>query len=384
MRRSIFVLCAAVLSLPFLGCRGKTASLDIPRSETAKKIDEIVRDYLGDGRQPGIAVALIEDGAVSWQGQYGLADRDGKIPVSARTLFEVGSLSKLMTCSAVLQLSERGQVDLDRPFVEYVPDFSIRSTFDTGAEAITVRMLLTHRSGLMADDDAWETTSPERYLYRALLPYLKDKSLMSEPGRVMRYSSFGYHLLGLLVERVSGVDYASYMRENLLLPLGMEDASFDYTTLDAGLLARAYGYNAAWDKIPLDEIRPAGSLRTGVVELARFATMILNGGVSDGRAVLAPESVAAMTAVQSVEGMDAPGSRMSLGFFVDGVRPPAEGGGNAEILYHFGSGRHRSMLVLAPGARKGVLLCANDWSVARSKPDLFSRVRAVFTESASR
>lgn len=384
MRKSLFVLCVAILSLHFLGCQGKAASIDIPRSEAAKKIDECVRDYLGDGRQPGIAVALIDDGVLSWQSQYGLADRDGKAPVTDRTLFEVGSLSKLMTCAAVLQLSERGLVDLDRPFVEYVPDFSIHSPFTTGAEAITVRMLLTHRSGLMADDDAWETTNPERYLYRALLPYLRDKRLMSQPGRVMRYSSFGYHLLGLLVERVSGVEYASYMRDNLLLPLGMENASFDYAAVNAELLACAYGYNPAWDKIPLDEIRPAGSLRTSVAELSRFAIMILNGGGIDGLRVLTPESVAEMTAVQSVEGMDFPGDSMALGFFVETVRPGAEGGEPSIILYHFGSGRHRAMLALAPNGSRGVILCADDWSVARSKPDLFSRVRAVFTEHASR
>ncbi|PKL24073.1 MAG: hypothetical protein CVV47_12500 [Spirochaetae bacterium HGW-Spirochaetae-3] len=384
IRKSISVICIAVSFLQLAGCRGKTAQAGIPRSEEAREIDRIVRDYLVNGEQPGIAVAMVDGGVLSWQGRYGLADRDRKVPVTDRTLFEVGSLSKLLTCAAVLRLAERGLVDIDRPFVEYVPDFSIGSPFPTGVEAITVRMLLTHRSGLMADDDAWETTRPERYLYRALLPYLLDKSLQSQPGRVMRYSSFGYHLLGLLVERVSGVEYAAYMRDNLLGPLGMDEASFDYASVNPDLLARAYGYNAAWDKIPMDEIRPAGSLRTSVGELTRFALMILNGGSIDGRVVLEPESVAEMMVIQSVDDMDAPGDRMTLGFFVETVRSATEGGEDSVILYHFGSGRHRSMLALAPKSKKGVILCANDWSVARSKPDLFSRVRTVFTEHASR
>lgn len=384
VRRSLLVLCVAIVSLPLLGCRGKSGSPDVPRSQAAKELDECIRGCLGKDGQPGISVALIEDGALSWLGRYGLADRDRKVRVSDRTVFEAGSLSKLFTCAAVLQLAERGLVDIDRPFVDYVPDFSIGSAFPTGAESITVRMLMTHRSGLMADDDAWETTHPERYLYRALLPYLRDKQLLSQPGQVMRYSSFGYHLLGLLVERVSGVEYAAYMRDNLLKPLGMDEASFDYTTLEAGNVARAYGYNPAWDKIPLDEIRPAGSLRADVGDLARFALMILNGGGVDGRAVLTSESVSKMTAVQSTEGMDAPGDPMALGFFADTLRPASGSAEDTVVLYHFGSGRHRTMLVLAPSLRKGVVLCANDWSVTKSRPDLFSRVRATFLEHASR
>lgn len=384
MRRSFLVLCVAIVSLPLLGCRGKSGLPDVPRSEAAKELDECVRDCLGKGGQPGVAVALIEDGAVSWQGRYGLVDRDRKVRVSDRTVFEAGSLSKLFTCAAVLQLADRGLIDIDRPFVDYVPDFSIGSTFPSGAESITIRMLLTHRSGLMSDDDEWETTHPERYLYRALLPYLRDKRLQSQPGRVMSYSSFGYHLLGLLVERVSGVEYAAYMRDNLLKPLGMAEASFDYTTLEAGNVARAYGYNPAWDKIPLDEIRPAGSLRAGAGDLARFALMILNGGCVDGRSVLSRESVALMTTPQSTEGMDAPGDPMALGFFADTLRPASGSAEDTAVLYHFGSGRHKTMMVLVPSLRKGIVLCANDWSVTRSGSDLFSRVRTVFLEHASR
>lgn len=335
-------------------------------------------------RAPGIAVALIEEGKLSWEGYYGLADRAGKIPVSATTMFEAGSLSKLFTCAAVLQLQARGLIDLDRPFLEYVPDFSVGSDYPSGAEAITIRMLLTHRSGLMSDDDEWETTHPERYLYRALLPYLRDKRLSSEPGRAMRYSSFGFNLLGLLVERVSGLDYALYMERNILGPLGMEGASFDYETLEAADLARAYGYNKAWDKIPLDEIRPAGSLRATAGGLAQFAVMILNGGRIEDSVVLSPTAEAAMTAIQPVEGMDVPGDTMALGFFAERLPSGVAGSQGATILYHFGSGRHRTMMVLVPSRRAGLVLCSNDWSVDRSPADLFARVRGIFQKQVLR
>lgn len=384
MRLSIPVICIGLLSVSLAGCGETATSHNVPRSKAARAIDTCIRASPGMDKAPGVAVALIEDGKLSWEGHYGLADREAKVPVSDKTLFEAGSLSKLFTCAAVLQLEDRGLIDIDRPFIEYVPDFSIGSTFPTGAEAITVRMLLTHRSGLMTDDDAWETTCPERYLYRALLPYLRDKQLLNEPGKVMLYSSFGYHLLGLLVERVSGVDYASYMRSNILVPLGMDGASFDYDSLQTSDVARPYGYNVAWDKIPMDEIRPAGSLRAAAGELARFAIMVLNGGDIEGRTVLSGPAVEAMTAVQSVEGMDSPGDAIALGFFAGHLPASGADSQGTMVLYHFGSGRHRTMMVLLPSRKAGLILCANDWGVTKTNPDLFSSVRAVFQDQASR
>lgn len=322
---------------------------------------------------PGIAISMIDGEDGQWDGCYGTADRDTGRPVQEDTIFELGSISKLFTCAAVLQLQEQGLVDLDHPLKEYLPEFDVPSPFPQGAEAITVRMLMTHHSGLMMDDDPWETTVPERFLYRALLPHLKTKPLLFPPGERMHYSSFGVHLLGLLVERRSGIPFSRYMKEKLLEPLDMPLASFDVLDLPGDRMAVPYGYAILWDAIPKDEIRPGGSLRAPVAEVAHFAAMILAGGDYKGRRVLAPESVREMTRIQNGGNALDQGARVALGFMVEpaflkGVSPD-----ELPVLFHYGSGRTRSLLVVVPAWKQGLVLSCNDYAVTDASYNLLAK-----------
>jgi len=323
---------------------------------------------------PGISIALMDDAGTSWSSSFGIADRESRRPVDPKTIFEMGSISKLFTCAAILQLREQGLVDLDRPIRDYLPGFDSLSGFSSGAEAITVRMLMTHHSGLMTDDDPWETSVPERYFYRAVFEHIKDKPLLFPPGQRMHYSTFGVNLLGLLIEQRSGLEFARYMREKLLLPLDMPSASFDVHELDPDRLVKAYQYHPVWDLIPMEELRPAGSLRAPVPEVAHFATMILAGGEYRGRRLLSRESVAEMTRIQNRDNCLDEGARVALGFMAEPRFLKTGAEREVAILYHFGQARTKSLLLLIPAWRKGLVLSCNDYGVTDSSYDLFSKV----------
>ena len=323
---------------------------------------------------PGISITLVDDAGASWSSTSGLADRGSRRPVDAGTIFEMGSISKLFTCAAVLQLREQGLVDLDRPIRDYLPGFGSVSGFASGAEAITVRMLMTHHSGLMTDDDPWETSAPERYFYRAVFEYIKDKPLLFPPGQRMHYSTFGVNLLGLLIEQRSGMEFARYMREKLLLPLDMPHASFDVRDLDPDRVAKAYHYHPVWDLIPMDEIRPAGSLRAPVQEVAHFATMILAGGEYGRRRLLSRESVAEMTRLQNRDNCLDGGARVALGFMAEPRFLKTGADREVDVLYHFGQARTKSLLLIIPAWKKGLVLSCNDYAVTDASYDLFSKV----------
>jgi CubicO group peptidase (beta-lactamase class C family) len=346
------------------------------------EIDRFRRPY----GEPGISIVTVDAEGPSWIFSTGIADRETGRRMDEGTLFELGSISKLFTCAAVLQLRERGLVDLDRPIKAYLPEFEVVSKFPEGAEAITVRMLMTHHSGLMMDDDPWETTEPERYFYRAVLPHLKDKPLLFPPGERMHYSSFGINLLGLLIERRSGIAFSQYMNEHLLKPLDMPAASFDFRELPAGHLATPYGYLSAWDAIPMDEIRPAGSLRAPVSEVGHFVAMILAGGEFKGKRVLSRESVAEMIRIQNGGNCLDPGARVALGFMAEPCFLKQSSPDEIDVLYHYGAGRTKSLLVLVPAWKQGLVMSCNDWAVTDAAYDLFSKawswyLRTLFAEA---
>ncbi|HWQ08054.1 MAG TPA: serine hydrolase domain-containing protein, partial [Holophaga sp.] len=388
LRRSTLVLAAGLLL-------SASAAADTPAARATPNIDatfvplitaEIAR-HRSAYNDPGISIALMDDAGTSWSSSFGCADRESGRPVDAETIFEMGSISKLFTCAAVLQLREQGRVELDRPVRDYLPGFDAASGFASGAEAITVRMLMTHHSGLMMDDDPWETSVPERYFHRAVFEHIKDKPLLFPPGQRMHYSSFGVNLLGLLVERQSGMEFACYMKEKVLLPLDMTSATFDVHDLDPGHLAKAYQYHPVWDLIPMEEIRPAGSLRAPVQEVAHFATMLLAGGEYRGRRLLSRESVAEMMRIQNRENCLDGGARVALGFMAEPRFLKTGAESEVAILYHFGQARTKSLFLLVPAWKQGLVLSCNDYGVTDASYDLFSKVwnryvRALFAEAS--
>jgi CubicO group peptidase (beta-lactamase class C family) len=330
--------------------------------EAIEPIRTGIRKHVESHEQAGVSVTLVDPKGTVWTEAFGLADRAGKIPATPRTLFELGSVSKVFTSVAAMQLCDQKKLELDRPLVAYIPEFKVKSRFPAGAEAITVRMLMTHHSGLVTDDDAWETSRPERFFYRAVLDHVKDTELLFPPGQRYHYSSFGVSLLGLLVERVGGMPFADYMRQRVLAPLDMPTASFDYRDLAPELVSGGYHYNPAWDQIPKDEIRPAGSLRASTAEAAHLITMMFNRGQYQGRTILSPESAAEMLRVQNADNpLDREG-RMGLGFCF-----MAWGDGRIEIpsFHHYGMSRNRSLLILVPSFQAGLLVSVNEQNEGR-------------------
>jgi CubicO group peptidase (beta-lactamase class C family) len=378
LRRLLVILLAATALLGQAAPEPHPGFLRLLRGEIAR-----FRKAYGD---PGIALTLLDGAGSQWDGTFGLADRATGRRVDAGTVFELGSISKLFTCAAVLQLREQGLVDLDRPLRDYLPEFDVPSPFAKGAEAITVRMLMTHHAGLVMDDDPWETTVPERYFYRAVLPHLKERPLLFPPGERMHYSSFGINLLGLLVERRSGMDFARYLRERLLAPLDMPSASFDYRDHPEERLAVPYGYPLVWDAIPKDELRPAGSLRAPVAEAAHFAAMILGNGEYKGRRVLAPESVREMIRIQNGDNPLDQGARVALGFMAEPAFLKGAAPDEVTVLFHYGAGRTRSLLGVVPAWGQGFVLSCNDYAVTDASYNLFSKawswyLRTLFDEA---
>jgi CubicO group peptidase (beta-lactamase class C family) len=297
-----------------------TGTADLTREDLDAWLDGLVPAALDSTGVPGAAISVVHEGEVLTTRGYGYADTgaDGGDPVPVdgeETLFRPGSVAKLFTATAVLQLVEDGELDLDTDVGEYL-DFTVPTAFD---EPLTLRHLLTHTpgfeerlDGLMLPEDAetdlrdFLATDPPEQVYA--------------PGTVPAYSNYGYALAGYVVERVSGVGFDEYVRRNVLDPLGMDSSTF-VQPLPADLAARmASGYpDDRHPSAPFEVIggAPAGALTSSASDMAAF--MLAHLGAFDGdRALLEPETLELMRTPALTEdslGGLAGGPRMTPGFF---------------------------------------------------------------------
>src|SRR5262245_48494785 len=171
----------------------------------------------------GATVAIVKDGKLLFAKGYGYADVAKHTPVSAEeTLFRPGSVSKLFTWTAVMQLVEQGKLDLDRDVNEYL-DFKIPATY---AEPITLRHLMTHTPGF--EEAIKDLFVPDASQLKPLRDYLTNHipRRIFPPGKIPAYSNYATALAGYIVERVSGKPYNEYIRDEILLALGMNRSTF--------------------------------------------------------------------------------------------------------------------------------------------------------------
>ena len=392
MKRSIVasLLFTAVI---MTGCRqssisnlGKEYGVIDPLVET--RIHELVEE----SGVPNIALGLVVGDELVWAKGFGQE-------TDLSTVYSVGSIDKSFTATAVMQLVERGMLNLDDDVNQYLP-FSVRHP-DYPETAITVRMLLTHSSGLPHDlpgtrylnNDGpmlrWTFTNGDYKfmdLYRSIIPLNKDSYLKEifskdskygsdfwvfKPGTKYQYSNSGYYLLlGSVIEGVTGQDFQEYITENIIQPLGMENTSYRASDFPKEQLAPPFENteDQGYSPLPLTGANATGKLRTTVVDLARFLMFHMNAGELDGVRLLEPESIDQMHyRTIPMMGFDFPGldfTGVGYGWTLWGDGLQGHGGATpgyyAQILYNEGeSGPYGVVIMMTYGC--SITECDFDW-----------------------
>lgn len=249
-------------------------------------IDGIVPLQLARGNIAGAVVVVVKDGRIIFQHGYGYADVKTKRPVSPEaTVFRVGSISKLITWTAVMQLVQEGKLNLDRNVNDYL-DFRIPATYQ---QPITLRDLMTHTPGFEeAVDDLFVPSAkdlvPLSSYVKAHLP-----ARVFPPGAVPAYSNYGAALAGYIVQQVSGMPFNEYVEKNILGPLGMTRSSFRQPLPASLRPMMSKGYftaSAPPEKYEIVQAFPAGSLASTGDDMARFMIAQLNEGRYDNARIL--------------------------------------------------------------------------------------------------
>lgn len=304
----------------------------------------------------GLSIALVDDQKVVWSEGFGYANKAGNVPATPETVYRVGSISKLFTATAVMQLAEQGKMDIDKPLRTYIPEFSIKSRF-TDAGPITPRSIMTHHSGLPSEllKGMW-TKSPEPFANDVKL--LRDEYAAYPPNYVYSYSNVGVTILGHALEKVSGHDFSTHLTVSLLQPLGMAHSKFDPAPDHSLLAAKAYRKGTEADELPL-RVVPAGGLNSTVLDLSRFMKMVFAGGRVGERQIIKPETLAEMLRRQNANVPLDLDLRIGLGWFLgslSGIDVKKTG----PVAQHDGATLyHRSQMVVLPEQKLGVVVLSN-------------------------
>ena len=284
------------------GAQGMAASFATPAHRAAaRQAGEWVRAYLAQSRVPGAAVAVVAGGDVVWSEGFGLADVEQRVPVTRRTRFRVGSVSKLFAAATAMKLSETGRLDLDAPVQRYVPAFPAHA-----GPPVTARLLAGHLAGIRGyrasdfalgrniDLTVFPTTDSALAIFRG-------DSLVAPPGSTYRYTTFGYTLLGAVVEGAAGEEYTTALHRLVLAPLGLAHTVPDRWDAVVAGRTRFYGY-AGRDAAPVNESPvfvtykwAGGGLLSTADDLARFGAAHLRPGffsASGLRALFTPQRTA--------------------------------------------------------------------------------------------
>ncbi|MET0756328.1 MAG: serine hydrolase domain-containing protein, partial [Pseudoxanthomonas sp.] len=301
---------------------------EVTRADVEAWLDGYLPYALDNGDIAGAVVVVVKDGQVLLQKGYGYSDIAKRTPVDpAGTLFRPGSVSKLFTWTAVMQLVERGKLDLDADVNKYI-DFKIPAR---DGKAMTLRQIMTHTTGLEEQIRGLITSRKEEIvpLEAALKRWVPER--IHVPGATPAYSNYATALAGYIVQRVSGEPFDVYIARHIFQPLGMAHSSFSQPLQPALLAQMSKGYTKASDGKPKDyefiSLAPAGSLAATGADMGRFMIAHLQDGAFDNARILRAETAQKMhTTGQASVG---PLNRMMLGFYettVNGHRAIAHGG----------------------------------------------------------
>jgi CubicO group peptidase (beta-lactamase class C family) len=328
----------------------------------AAKLEQLLAAEQRERRAPSIAAAVLRDGEVIWESAVGVADVETGIEATPETQYRVGSITKTFTAAAIMQLRDAGNLDLEDTLDKHV---------EGAAHAPTIRRLLSHSSGLQREtqDDSWLTlrfAPPEE-----LLETLGRAEMVLPSGTRFHYSNLAFALLGIVVERVSGLAYMDYVRERLFEPLGLTRVGFEPEQPAArGYLAQPYA-DGVWDTIDVETgaWASAGQLWGTVGDLCRWGAFL----TEPDEAVLAKKTAEEMRTVQVLAEHERwlAGYGLGLGLRRDGERI---------LVGHTGSmPGFIAVLYVSPTEKVGVAALTNE-SEANLVPLALELVRTTVDE----
>lgn len=353
LNRHTFLISAVVLFL----CTISTAQRQKLSPAKQSLIEAAVAKFMTTTHAPGVSVAVVENGELEWANGFGLADVENNVPASEHTLYRLGSISKPLTAVGALQLWERNKIDLDAPVQRYCPAFPEKQ------KPITTREVMGHLGGIRhykEGPDDLETANTKHFdnPIEAGLDLFKNDPLVADPGTHFHYSTQGYTLVGCVMEGASGEKYLDFMRQNVLVPAGMEHTQADDRLVIIPFRTRFYQKTGSGtienaDFLDSSYKIPGGGWISSAQDMAKFEVAIL-----DDKLIKRSTRDLMWTPLKPSDGSE---DKYGLGWEVSN-----ESGG--KVVGHSGGQQGTSTdLQIAPDQRAAVVVLANMDNLASAK-----------------
>jgi CubicO group peptidase (beta-lactamase class C family) len=345
--------------------RGSCADATLDKA-TIQRIEELVIGAMSTDSIPGLTISVAVGGKPVLSRAFGLQDVENVVPARNQTVFRLASVSKPISAVLALRLAQAGRLDLDAPVQRYVPAFPARHGL------ITSRLLLAHLSGIRHYRNYGEINSKTSYASLThAMGIFQDDPLVAPPGSRFAYTTFGYTLLGAVLEAACGAGFKTCLKQWVLAPAGLDRIAVDEVHTLIPNRSRGYGKDRSGHIINTDLLDtsnrvPGGGLAGTASELVRFALAVRDGSL------LEPEMRDAMW--RSQRQADGASTGYGLGWFLWKERPGTVGHGG-------GQAGATSILLVEPASGAVVAVLSN-MEQARCVEELAERVLTLVTKSA--
>jgi len=324
-----------------------------------------MKEVIKKNPSPGISISVIKDGKIVHLAGYGKEEINRAVEMTPESTMDIGSITKSMTAIAILQLVESGKLDLDAKVTKYLPWF--RTSNKEKSDLITVRMLLNNTSGLV---NLGKSTAAYRSMssatMKAVAADLSSSHLDLSPGESYAYSNYGFHVAGLIISEVSGLDYFSYMCENIFRPLGMAQTSLDPNVFNNWSTKNGHGYGINGiiphpKKAQGAAFVAAGRMtKSNARDMANYMLMLLQKGTYKKEEIITENSALKLANKEiNFQGLSnfigCEGDDWHYGFGL--MKANIE---NRDLIFHGGSsGTTSSIMLLNPDSKTGVFVLSN-------------------------
>jgi CubicO group peptidase (beta-lactamase class C family) len=332
------------------------AAADLPDDPNVKGAERFFSSWMNGQiayrNLPGVAVGVVYDQQLVWAQGFGFADVDAKIPMTPSTKFRMASHSKLFTATAIMQLRDAGKIHLDDAVATYLPWFQIRPA-NQDDPAITIEELLTHSAGLPREAGPhWsELSFPDA---KGVQQFVTSHQAAFAPEVRWKYSNLGFTIAGMVVEKISGETWATYIQEHIFNPLGMTSSSVDRQVEG---LATGYGVrmpDGSRAKMPFVDARAMGAatgITSTVEDMAKFVSSQFAPGSPDAKQILSTGALRQMHRVRMLENDWKSGNAIGFAVSRDGDKIYVGHGGS-----YFG---YKTQTLMQMDPKVGVIVLTN-------------------------
>ncbi|MCR6105566.1 serine hydrolase [Salipaludibacillus agaradhaerens] len=346
----IFIMFVSLLLSSSLEISAATSEVDIS-TENIEKVEEFIQNQMEKGNIPGLSVTIVKEDETVYQRGFGYADIDNGREITPDTLFELGSTSKAFTALGVLTLVDNGTIDIDAPITDYIPWLSM--TYKGEEATVTVRDILYQTSGIPFNTISDIPISDGENAIEDTVKTLVGVELDSMPGEKFQYATINYDILGLLIEKTSGIKYEEFITKNILDPMGLNNTYMYSNEFEKDRMAQGYKQLFTEPRVyhapSYEGNKPAGYIITNSKDMEKWLKIqlgVLKESTFSNSVI--EESHIANRRVEQLQD----GSSYASGWFVY-----QKGGG--EISHGGNNPNYSSFILFRPEEKIGVAVLSN-------------------------